>query len=269
MAKNRKPVRNRRPPAAASSGGKHSFGRAFFRSIAGFVVAVAASWALLQGTVADAISFRAVLSWRNYLVLSCILLSLCTIGAMIWHDGWRKPNKWSIAAISFIIIMDLTFFSDIRSISAALGSEPQSATTTPPPLQTSGLSIENGKVDHANYIGADLKRSRLDGSTITDVNFDGANLSETDFRNTKMVRVNFSNADLCGADIRDANLAGAIGLDQAADLSFVLYDAKTNFPDGFDVSVAAGLVLDTNSGSMLYSCEAGITRQLLPDGTRK
>ena len=63
----------------------------------------------------------------------------------------------------------------------------------------------------------------------------GANLQGANLRNADLVGTDLREADLGGADLRGANLDGAV-------FKETRYDRLTEWPVGFDLSFAGGLV---------------------------
>jgi Pentapeptide repeats (8 copies) len=101
-----------------------------------------------------------------------------------------------------------------------------------------------------NFQKADLSGVDLSGLDLREADFRGADLYGTQFMDSLLCRANFSEetnlgyATLNGADLSDANLSGA-NLEGAtmerAIAQGAIYDQKTVFPVGFDITAAGGI----------------------------
>jgi len=73
------------------------------------------------------------------------------------------------------------------------------------------------------------------------VQLPGADLRNADLRDANLYFANLASADLTGADLTGANLAGANLT--GATFTRAIYDSFTAWPDGFDPTAAAGILL--------------------------
>jgi hypothetical protein len=93
-----------------------------------------------------------------------------------------------------------------------------------------GAALSSANLQHAGLRGTDLHRADLHL----------ADLAGADLRGADLRAVNFRGADLRGADLREARL-------NRADLNHSLYDARTQWPSGFDPH-ACGALRETRRG---------------------
>jgi len=113
----------------------------------------------------------------------------------------------------------------------------------------SGADLSGADLDGADLSGANLGRANLRGADLSGADLDEANLSEADLSGANLRGAIFDGANLSGASLGRANLRGAYlvetnlgraNLSEAdlsgaslikADLSGVLWDDKTKWPD--------------------------------------
>jgi biotin operon repressor len=77
--------------------------------------------------------------------------------------------------------------------------------------------------------GCKLRRAELAGADLVAADLRGGDLEEADLRGAKLNHALLRGANLAGADLTDADLTGA-------DLSGVKHDARTRWPEGFDLA---------------------------------
>ncbi len=136
----------------------------------------------------------------------------------------------------------------------------------------SNVNFNDAKVYEANFAGAILRGAQMKGAVLAGSDFEGVDLRGMDFRGHELQGVSFRNANLAGADLSGAMLVGPLkpwrdkesahGLGRVADfrgadltgaklagadLRFSLFDCKTRWPAGFDIS-ALTLIPVTSSG---------------------
>jgi hypothetical protein len=231
------------------------------------LTAAAAATAPCIVTYSVFVTIRGLLSVKACVAFYAVAGSIGILVMLVRrHRSQAMPAV--LASCAVVLGFALPLAHEIVGIVRVSFSAPESAMVGPEAHDAAPLILERGRVTHADYSRKKLDRARLDGSTLEDVNLSETSLVEADLRRSTFRRVNLAGADLCGADIRGADLRGAEHLELAR-LDFVLYDKHTEFPNNADTMLLSGLVLDTNSGNMLYSCAVGKTRQLLPDGTRE
>ena len=135
----------------------------------------------------------------------------------------------------------------------------------------SGLNIENailprlslGGADllQANFKNASLPEADLSHTNLTQADLSGVNLNQANvsyavlalanLSGAQLYQTNFEGADLQYANLRDANLGGANlrgakNLDRAR-LRGAVYDAKTQFPEGFQVEDSGAILMTANA----------------------
>jgi uncharacterized protein YjbI with pentapeptide repeats len=94
-----------------------------------------------------------------------------------------------------------------------------------------GIDLQN-----INLAWVDLSEIDLEGANLQHVNFSAAILKRANFETANLSFADLSRTDLTEANLRGANIEGAV-LD-GAKFENVSYDDETNFPKGFDLSVA-------------------------------
>ncbi|MCO7238793.1 pentapeptide repeat-containing protein [Aeromicrobium sp. CnD17-E] len=126
-------------------------------------------------------------------------------------------------------------------------------------IETGQLQFKGKTIAGASFVGRELIDADFQLAQLRDVDFRDANLSEADFRGANLRNVNFESVNLCGADFRGADLRGVKNFSGIANMSFLIYDDSTKYPDGVD---PGGLIGPVNSPrpAVLFSCRAGKTR---------
>ena len=104
----------------------------------------------------------------------------------------------------------------------------------------SGANLYDSNLYSADLRNADLIGVNLRRADLTDVNLSGANLrgaflartnlNDADLRGAKLAGAKLIDAKLIGADLSNASLGN---IPYEADLSNILYDSTTTWPDGF------------------------------------
>lgn len=96
----------------------------------------------------------------------------------------------------------------------------------------SGADLSGSDLTRAGLISTDLTGANLSGASLTNTDFGGANLVGADLSET-VAWSNFVAADLEGANLRGTDLSQAKLVQ--VNLIDVLYDARTVWPDDFDL----------------------------------
>lgn len=260
----------RNPPMQSSSQRKKAIvNHPLFVAIAttaAVLAAVGTTVVVVISFVADNASLRAALDTKTIAGVYAVAVSFGVIVLLLSQKTANLFVRW----LTILVVACLCCLIGVQALPKVWkGLTPDPKKFAPNVLapQSFSMRLDNVALSNEAHSSQNLRLARIVNSRISDVDFSDSNLTEADLRQSVFTRVNFAGADLCGADIRGSDLSRAIELGKVSDWNFVLYDATTKFPARFDVSTIYGPILYHDTG-ILYSCEDGQTRQLLPDGNR-
>ena len=125
-----------------------------------------------------------------------------------------------------------------------------------PRLSLGGADLLEANFKNASLPGADLSHTNLTKAELSGINLSQANvgyavLAQANLAGAQLYQTNIEGADLQYANLRDANLSGAhlqgVKHLERATLRGAVYDAKTQFPEGFQVENSGAILLAANA----------------------